>query len=131
MALFWKAAAIILITVILSAAIGKTEKDIALVLTVTACCVISILAVESLSDIVSFLWRICDLSGIQMPFMDMLLRITGVALVSELIGLIGIDSGNSSLGKTMDLLGTAVIMSMSVPLLESFFEIVQEILNII
>ena len=131
MIIFWKATAIVVITVILSTAIGKTEKDLSLVLTAVACCVVSILALQIFSDVVSFLWKLCNASEIRMPFVGTLLKIAGVAFVSELVELISMDSGSSSLCKAMDFLGKAVMLSLSLPMFESFFEIVLEILNII
>lgn len=131
MIIFWKAAAIVVLTVILSTSIGKTEKDLSVVLVATACCVVSILALQTLSDVVAFFWKLSNSSEYRMPFTGTLLKIAGVALVTELVGLISADSGSSSLGKTMDLLGNAVILSLSLPLFEKFFEIILEILNIV
>ena len=62
MVALWKAAAIVVLTVILSAAIGKKEKDISIVLTVTACCGIACLAMQSLSEVIAF---IPNLAGLQ------------------------------------------------------------------
>ena len=37
---YWKACAIMILTVVLGAARGKTEKDLSVVLTLAACCII-------------------------------------------------------------------------------------------
>lgn len=131
MMLFWKAAAIVILTVLLGVSIGKTEKDIALVLIAAACCAIAMLTMYTLSDVIAFLWKLSNSVGSGGSLTGILLKITGVALIAELIGLISADAGSSSLGKAMDFFGNAVILSLSLPLFESFFDIVQEILNII
>ena len=59
MELLWKAAGITVVTVILSAAMEKKERDIAVVLAVIACCGIAGLAIQSLSDVIGFLRNIC------------------------------------------------------------------------
>ena len=125
---FWKAGAVVILTVILSAAVGKTEKDISVVLSVTACCIILTVAMQYLSDVVVFLWKLSSASGYDHSFSGILLKITGVALMTELSSLISTDAGNSSLGKAMQILGNAVILFLALPLLESFFSIVQEII---
>jgi len=131
MMIFWKAAAIVVLTVILGATIEKKEKDLYVVLMAAACCTVSVLALEILSDVISFVWTLSNSSRYRIPFGGTLLRITGVALVSELTGLISADAGSSSLGKAMDFLGNAVILSLALPLFESFIDVILEILNII
>lgn len=131
MTYFWKASAIVILTVILGAAVGKKEKDIAVVLSAAACCMIAIIAVQSLSDVVLFLWKITGSLEYQNPYTEILLKIAGVALISELTGLISADSGNTALAKMMHFLGNTVILSLGLPLFDAFFEIVQEILNIV
>lgn len=131
MVTFWKAAAVVVLTVILGAAVAKTDKDISVVLTASACCMIAILAVQMLGDIIAFLHNLVNTQNDQLPFADTVLKITGVALVSELTGLISADAGSSSLQKAINLLGNAVILSMALPLFEAFVEIVLEILNTI
>ena len=125
---FWKAGAVVILTVILSAAVGKTEKDISVVLSVAACCIVLAVAMQYLSEVVVFLWKLSSASGSDHSFSGILLKINGVALMTELSSLISTDAGNSSLGKAMQILGNAVILFLALPLLESFFSIVQEII---
>lgn len=131
MTVFWKAAAIVLLTVILSAALSKTEKDMALVLTASACCAVAVLAIQSLTEVIAFLRNLGSSVNHTIPFLDTLLRIVGVALVTELTGLVSADAGSSSLDRAMNLLGNAVILSLSLPIFETFLEMIQEILNIL
>ena len=128
---FWKAVAVILLTIVFGTALGKTEKDISVVLTIAACCIVMVIAMQYLSDVVAFLWQLGNWSGYQNPFLGTLLKISGVALTTELTGLIGLDAGNSALGKAIQILGNAVILFLSLPLFESFFTMVQEIMGIV
>ena len=128
---YWKAAAVIILTLILGTTVGKTEKDIALVLTVTACCAVVMVAMQYLSEVIGFLWKLGSITGYQNSLMDTLLRITGVALMTELTGLLSSDAGNSSLGKAMQILGTSAILFLSLPLLEAFLSIIQELMGMI
>ena len=131
MTVIWKAAAVVILTVIVSTAIGKTEKDIAVVLTATACCGVALLAMESLTEVVAFIWKISDFSEYQSSFTGILLKIAGVAVITEITAMISIDAGSSSLEKAMHFLGNTTILSMSIPLFESLIDIVQEILHIV
>ena len=129
MEVFWKAGAMVILTVILSTAIGKTEKDISVVLSVTACCIVLVVAMQYLSDVITFLWKLSDASASDDFFSGVLLKITGVALMTELSYLISSDAGNSSLGKAMQILGNAVILFLALPMFDTFLSIVQEIIG--
>ena len=126
---YWKACAIMILTVVLGAALGKTEKDLSVVLTLAACCIILMVALEYLSDILVFLWELGSGIGDRNPFTGILLKIAGVALVTEISSLLSADAGNSSLGKAMQILGNSVILFLSLPILEGFLEIIREILG--
>ena len=126
---FWKAAAVLILTVILGVAIEKTEKDIAVVLSIAACCAVMTVAMHYLSDVVAFLWQLGNSTDYRNPFMGTLLKISGIALMTELTGLISSDAGNSSLEKAIQILGNAAILFLSLPLFESFFTIIQEIME--
>lgn len=126
---FWKAAAIMILTVILSSTLGKTEKDISAVLSVAACCMILTVALQYLSDVVVFLWELGNSQKSGTPFIGILLKISGVALVTEISSLFSSDAGNSSLGKAMQILGNSVILFLSLPIFEAFLTMIQEIMG--
>ena len=126
---FWKAAAIVLMTVILGTALGKTEKDMAVLLTLAACCAVLLAAVPYLSEVVTFLRQLGGSLMTENPFVDILLKITGVSLITELTGLISADAGSGALGKALQFLGNAVILCLSIPLFEAFLALIQEILG--
>ena len=49
--------------------------------------------------------------------------------MTELTSLISSDAGNSSLGKAMQILGNTAILFLSLPILESFISIIQDIIG--
>lgn len=128
---FWKAAALVILAVILGAAIGKTEKDITVVLTTAVCCMVAGISLNYLSDVITFLWTLNHSVAGRIPFLEPLLKIAGVAMLSELISLISSDAGNASIGKAMQILGNAVMLFLALPFFEAFYSIVQEILRIV
>lgn len=128
---FWKTVAVIIMTVILGISIGKFEKDIFIVLTVVACCIVSAVALQYLSEVIAFLWKLGNNSEFQNPFIGILLRISGVALVTELTGAISSDAGNNSLTKAMQILGNTVILFLSLPLFEAFVSTIEEIMGFV
>lgn len=128
---FWKAVAVIILTVILGVTIGKVEKDISVVLSVAACCIILIVALQYLENVIAFIWRLSSTAAAQSPLTETLLKITGVALITELTVLISSDAGNSSLGKAVEILGNAAILFLAIPLFETFLTMIQEMMGLL
>ena len=122
MAVFWKAAAGILTAVVLVLAVGKQEKDLALMLTMAVCVMAVGAALSFLEPVISFLYRLEELGDLQSGVLE-------IGLVSEIAEMICKDSGNASLAKGMELLGSAVILSLSLPILETFLDLIQRILG--
>lgn len=129
MAAFWKAAAGILTAVILVLTLGKQEKDLALMLTMMVCAMAAMTAFSFLEPVVSFLYHLEELGDLQSGVLATLLKITGIGLVTELSGRICQDSGNTSLARGMELLGSAVILYLSLPILETLLDLIQKILG--
>lgn len=61
--------------------------------------------------------------------LGILLKAVGIGLVSEIAGLVCTDAGNGSLGKTLQMLGSAVILYLSLPIFTAMLELIREILR--
>ena len=126
---FWKAAAIVILTVILGITLEKSQKDIAVALIITASCAVIMVALQYLSEVIQFLWDLTTVFEDQSHILRTLLKISGVALMTEFTGFLSSDAGNSGLAKVMQFLGTSVILFLSIPLFETFFSIIREIMR--
>lgn len=126
---FWKAVAIVLLSVILGLAVGKTEKDISVLLSMAACCIVATIALAYFEPVLDLLMELNALGEIQEGMLGILLRVAGIALVAELAGTICSDAGNGSLGKTLQMLGSAAILCMSIPIFNALLTLIREILG--
>lgn len=126
---FWKASAAVLLTVVLVLALGKREKDISVLLTMAVCCMVTAVAMSYLEPVLDLLWEVEAMANVQDGMMEILMKAVGIGLVVEIAGMICSDAGNSSLGKTTQMLGTVVILSLSIPLFRGFLTLIQEILG--
>lgn len=126
---FWKAAAMILIAVVLGLAVGKREKDISVLLTMAVCCMTAMIAVSYLEPVLDFLWELESVGNIQKGFLGILLKAVGIALIAEVAGMICSDAGNGSLGKTLQMLGSVVILYLSMPIYNALLTLIREILG--
>lgn len=127
---FWKAAAVLILAVILGATFEKTEKDLSILLTLAACCIVLTAAVRYFSDVVVFLWELGSGAGYPNGVLERILKISGVALMTEITEMISQDAGKNTLSKAMQFLGNAAILFLSLPLFETFLTVIQEIMGI-
>ena len=127
--LFWKTTAGVLVAVILILALGKQEKDLAMMLGMAVCVMAAAAALTILEPILDFLYRLSELAGIHSDLTETLIKITGIGMVSELARMICADSGNTALAQGMHLMGTAMILLLSLPVLESLLDLMQQILG--
>lgn len=129
MELFWKGTAAALVATVLALMLSRQEKDLALLLTMAGCTFVLMLVVSFLEPVVSFLKRLRDLGDLNSDMLVILLKAVGIGLVAEIAGLICTDGGNVSLGKTVQLLGSAAILWLSVPVLQMLLDLIQRILG--
>lgn len=128
MALFWKAVAGVLISLVLGLAMDKS-KDFRLMLSLAACTMVSILALTYLEPVLEFLRELETVSQLQEDMLTILLKAAGIGLVAEISGTVCADAGNASLGKTLQLLGAGVILTLSLPILRTMLDLIQKILG--
>lgn len=126
---FWKATAAILLTVIFILALGKQEKDISALLGMAACCLVGVIAISYLEPVVDLLWELGELGEISGSTLGILMKAVGIALVSEIAGMLCSDSGSASLGKMLQMLGSAAILYLSIPIFRALLTLIQEILG--
>ena len=126
MELFWKAAAGILIAAMLSLALGK---DMGVLLCLGVSAMAAGIALEYLEPVLDLLRRLESMAGIQSGMLEILLKILGIAMVSELACVVCTDSGNGSLGKAIRILGNTVMLWVAIPMFHAVLDILQQILG--
>lgn len=129
MDLFWKTCAAMLVALILILTLGKQERDMGTLLAIGVCCMGGIAAMQSLKPVLDFLYELETLVNIDGNVISILLRIVGVGLVAELVSMICADAGNTSLGKTVHMLASSVILYLSIPIFQGMVDLIREILG--
>ena len=129
MTLFLQVCGAILITVILVLSLKSQSKEIGSILAIAACCMTALAALHYLRPVIDFLHTLQKLGSLDKHMVSTLLKVTGIGIVSEIANLVCKDAGNESMGKSMQLLGTAVILYLSMPLFTALIELLQKILG--
>ena len=126
---FWKAATLALIAGVLSLTLKNQDKEYALLLSITACLMVTAITVTYLKPVFAFLKELETLGDLRGDMLAILLKALGVGLASEIASMICTDAGNASLTKAIQLLGGAVILYLSAPMFSALMDLIQKIVG--
>ena len=131
MDVFLKASAAVLITVILNLTVSKQSKDMSILIVVAGCCAVLIAALTYLKPIVDFINKLKKLIGFEQELINVILKAVGIGILSEITNLICVDSGNASLGRSLQILATVVIIWISLPIFNQLLDLLEQVLGTI
>ncbi len=126
---FLQAAAGIMAAVIMWIILSKQGKEYALLLSLGACCLVLLVMFRFLEPLLDLLKQLQALGNLQPEWLSVMLKAVGIGLVVEMGALICSDAGNAALGKTLQILGAAAVLWLSIPLMNSLIELLQQILG--
>ena len=129
MDLFIRAAAAVLVAVIMYLVLERNNKEIALLLTVCMCCMIGAAIHRFTEPVIAFVDQLQDTGRINADQLEVLLKVVGISFITEITALVCSDAGNGTLGKMLQILSSCVILWLSIPLLSSLLALVQQILG--
>lgn len=129
MTLFLQVCGAVLLSVIAVLTLKTNSKDFGAILAIGVCCMVALAAMRYLEPLLTFLKTLEALGGLNRNMTEILLKVTGIGIITEIANLVCKDAGNESVGKSMELLGTAVILYLSMPLFTALIELLQKILG--
>ena len=127
MNIFLKVVAGIIIAVVLTLVLSK-QKDISLAITLSACCMAIVIAASYLQPVIQFWMQLQQMCNLDSDMLNILLKATGIGILSEITCLICEDSGQASLGKTLKILAGSIMLCISIPLFSTLLELINDIL---
>ena len=115
-------------SLILIIIIKQYKPEFSIYISIIAGALILLLVLDKLSGIVQLLSNIASKASLNNKFLEILLKITGIAILTEFAVSICKDSGESSIANKIDLGGKVIIISMSIPIISSLLETVIQVL---
>ena len=117
-----------LISLIIIVIVKQYRPEFAVYISVGAGILIFSLIASKLAGIIEVVKSLANKTNINYDFILLLLKITGIAILTEFAVSICKDSGETAIANKVDFGGKVLIMSMSVPILTSLVQIVVNIL---
>ena len=117
-----------LISLIIIIIIKQYRPEFTIYVSLIAGAIILMLIMDKVSAIINLLTSLSNKTAINNEFLILLIKITGIAFLTEFAVSICKDSGETAIANKVDMGGKVVIISMSIPIIASLLETVVKIL---
>ncbi len=116
------------IAVIIIVILKQYRPEFAIYASIIAGVLILAMASGTLSGIIDMINSISSKTNINSEFLVILIKITGIAILTEFAVSICKDSGESAIASKVDIGGKIIIISMSIPIINALIDTVVKIL---
>ena len=117
-----------LIALIIIILLKQYKPEFVIYVSLIAGTLILFMVLDKLTGIVELLSNLSNKAGINAQFLGILLKITGIAFLTEFAVSICNDSGETAIANKIDLGGKIIIIAISVPIISSLLELIIKIL---
>lgn len=104
------------------------KPEFAIYISIVAGILILVLSISNLSGVINLLKDIVSRASINSKFLSIILKITGIAILTEFAVSICQDSGEKSIANKIDIGGKAIIITISLPIISSLLETILKVL---
>lgn len=117
-----------LIALIIIILLKQYKPEFVIYVSLIAGAIIIFMVLDKLTGIVDLLTNLSNKAGINNQFLGILLKITGIAFLTEFAVSICNDSGESAIANKIDLGGKIIIIAISIPIISALLELIIKIL---
>ena len=117
-----------LLALIIIVILKQYKPEFAIYVSMIAGVLILVLAIQKLTGIINLLQSLANKTYINKSFLSILLKITGIAFITEFAVSICSDAGEKALASKIEIGSKVIIIAMSIPIITSLLELVIEIL---
>ena len=117
-----------LTSLIIIVIVKQYRPEFVLYVSLAAGILILVMIMEKINSIISLLTTLSNKTAINNEFLVLLIKITGIAFLTEFTVSICKDTGETAIANKVDLGGKVLIISMSIPIISSLLELIVEIL---
>ena len=117
-----------LISLIIIIIVRQYKPEFTLYVSLLAGALILIFIMDKIGGIIDLLTSLANKTAINNQFLLLLIKITGIAFLTEFAVSLCKDSGENAIANKVDMGGKVIIVSISIPIISSLLETVIEIL---
>lgn len=115
------------ITLILVVLFKEYKKEYSIYISLVGCLIILFMNMDVLETIVGFV-KDFKTSNFDIPFLEVILKTTGIAILIEYAVSICKDAGENAIANKIDFAGKTIIISLTIPIISQSLELFLEVL---
>lgn len=115
------------ITLVITIVLKEYKKEYAIYSTLIGGAIILFISMDTLKAIIDFIKEL-SIKGYNYEFISLLLKITGIAILTEYAVNICKDTGENSIANKIEFGGKIIIISLSIPVISSSLETLTKLL---
>lgn len=119
---------IALIALIIIILLKQYRPEFAVYISLLTGVLILLLVMDKLTGIINLLQTFANKTSINSTFLTLLIKITGIAFLSEFAVSICKDSGEGAIASKIEIGSKIIIIAMSIPILSSLLEVILKVL---
>lgn len=117
-----------LIAVIILVIIKQYKPEFSMYVSIIAGAIIIFMVLDKITGIITLLTNLSKKTGMNAEYLGILLKITGIAILTEFAVSICKDSGENAIAGKVDFGGKIIVISMSIPIISALMEIILKII---
>ena len=117
-----------LIALVIAIVLKQYRPEYAIYVSIGAGILILVFIMSKITGIINLLKSISDKTYINKQFLSILLKITGIAIITEFAVSICTDAGEKAIASKIEIGSKVIIIAMSIPIISSLLELIIEIL---
>ena len=117
-----------LIALIIIIIVKQYRPEFTMYVSVAAGTIILLLVMDKLSSIIDLLTNLANKTSVNNEFIFLLIKITGIAILTEFASSVCKDSGETAIASKVDMGGKIIIIAMSIPIIASLLETILKVL---
>ena len=117
-----------LIALIIIIIVKQYRPEFTMYVSVAAGIIILLLVMDKLSAMINLLTNLANRTSINNEFIFLLIKITGIAILTEFASSVCKDSGETAIASKVDMGGKIIIIAMSIPIIASLLETILKVL---
>ena len=118
-----------LVALVIAIILKQYRPEFAIYVSMIAGVLILVLIMDKFTGIINLLKSISDKTYINQQFLGILLKITGIAIITEFAVSICSDAGEKAIASKIEIGSKVIIIAMSIPIISSLLELIVEILH--
>lgn len=123
-----KIIAVALVTIFAHMLVKQTKPEIALIISIVGSVIIVIMAMQTLSSVISSFYAIFKTTGVETTLIVPLFKIIGIGYITEFSANICVDAGASSVADKILFSAKLIILLVALPIITQVIEMVVQLL---